>query len=105
MLGQTNDFVVLKSVIVDARKLVRCKQEIKNGVQNQNGVQKKNGVQVKYDIESKNERKDNVENTIFKIETDVVNENVYKPSQVLSSILVQGKRIQIRRIRKAKNII
>ena len=99
MLGQTNDFVVLKSVIVDARKLVRCKQEIKNG------VQKKNGVQVKYDIESKNERKDNVENTIFKIETDVVNENVYKPSQVLSSILVQGKRIQIRRIRKAKNII
>ena len=60
---------------------------------------------MKYDIESKNESKDNVKNTNFKIETDVVNENVYKPSQVLSSILVQGKRIQIRRIRKAKNMI
>jgi len=49
---------------------------------------------VKYDIESKNESKDNVKNTNFKIETDVVNENVF-----------QGKRIQIRRIRKAKNMI
>ena len=77
-------------MIVDARKLVRCKQENKHGIQNKYYDQIKNGVIDNHKMED----------IKFEIEHDEVKEEELKPSQLLTSILVKGKRIQIRKIRE-----